>query len=220
MLEELTHTFLNTTNLDKTVGIFDLFCPKIHNTLMEKRLNNAIQTVELIKSRLAEYGLKVDYQKYFSEKLQLPLEWARTVSEVEEEDQRRLLQNLFTRHLLGRYDDDSHFVAFIAMIKEMASEDIRVLMSINTETEEGFTNYPASIVMHLFRLGLINIYHEITVPRVDKEVPEEIDGGDSFSEPENITWGVMLGEQKAVQVGKPYITDLGREFLQACTEPF
>ena len=219
MVEELVHKTVDTV-LDKTAGVFDLFCPGIHNSLMEKRLNNAIQTVELIKSRLAEYGLKVDYQKYFSEKLQLPLEWARTVSEVEEEDQRRLLQNLFTRHLLGRYDDDSHFVAFIAMIKEMASEDIRVLMSINTGTEGDMKKYPARIIMHLFRLGLINIYHEITVPRVDNEVSEEIDGGDSHTGPENITWGVMLGEQKAVQVGTPYITDLGREFLQACSEPF
>ncbi len=39
---------------------------------MEKTINNAERTAELINSRLAKYGLKVDYQRYFEEKLNTP----------------------------------------------------------------------------------------------------------------------------------------------------
>ena len=202
--------------LSSTVPLLDLFFPGVQNKLMDKRMNNAVRTVELIKSRLAEYGLKIDYQKYFSEQLQIPLEWARAVSETEGEDKQELLCSLFTRHLTGRYDDDSHYVMYISMIKEMSSEDIRVLMSINSGQDE---DYPAGAVERLFRLGVINIYHEITVPKTDGEAPAEIDGGNAGSEPSGITWGMKLGEQKAVQAGAPYMTQFGREFLEACTNP-
>ena len=207
---------LSDVMLDKASGVFDILLSGVQNSLMEKRIDNAVKTVELIKSRLAEYGVEVDYRKYFSEKLQVPMEWARAVSEVEGEDLRRLLQNLFTRHLMGDYEDDGHYVAFISIIKEMDADDIHTLIKIKAGKGE---DYPAKSVNHLFHLGLIDVYHEITVPKTDEEVPSAIDGGDSHTTPAAVKWGLLLGEQKAVQVGTPYMTEYGDEFLEACTSP-
>ena len=137
-------------------------------------------------------------------------------SEVETDDQRTLLQNLFTRHLLGEYDDDGYYPSYVNIIKELTSEDIQILMSIKNGKQK---DYPAKNIRHLFRLGLIDIYHEITVPKTDEGAPTEIDGGTSATEPENITWGTLLGEQRAVQAGAPYITKYGMSFLEASASP-
>ena len=207
---------LSDAAIDKASGVFDILFSGVQNTLMEKKIDNAVRTVELIKSRLSEYGVEVDYRKYFSEKLQVPMEWVRAVSEVEVEELRRLLQNLFTRHLMGDYEDDGHYVAFISIIKEMDADDIHTLIKIKAGKGE---DYPAKNVKHLFHLGLIDVYHEITVPRTDEESPSSVDGGDSRSTPSTNTWGNLLGEQRAVQIGSPYMTEYGEEFLEACTSP-
>ena len=202
--------------LNIAAPLLDLFFSGMQNKLMEKRIDNAVKTIELIKSRLSEYGVKVDYEKYFTEKLQVPLELVRAISDVESDDQRELLQNLFMRHLLGKYDDDGFYPSFINIIKELTSEDIRVLMSINEEEDR---DYLAANIRHLFRLGLIDIYHEIVVPKTEEEAPSVIDGEDSHMHPENVTWGLILGEQKAMQAGKPYMTSYGKLFVEACTSP-
>ena len=207
---------LSSAAIDKASGVFDILFPGVHNNLMEKKLDNAVKTVELIKSRLAQYGVEVDYRKYFSEELQVPMEWVRAVSEVEGEELRRLLQNLFTRHLMGDYEDDGHYVAFISIIKEMDADDIHTLIKIKAGKEE---DYPAKSIKHLFHLGLIDVYHEVTVPKTDEVSPSAVDGGDSRSVPSTMTWGQLLGEQKAVQIGSPYMTEYGEEFLEACTSP-
>ena len=124
--------------LNIAIPLLDLFFSGMQNKLMEKRIDNAVKTIELIKSRLSEYGVKVDYEKYFTEKLQVPLELVRAISDVESDDQRELLQNLFMRHLMGKYDDDGFYPSFINIIKELTSEDIQVLMSINEEEDKDY----------------------------------------------------------------------------------
>ncbi len=202
--------------LSRFIGVLDLFVPSLHNKLMKKRIENAVKTVELIKANLLKYKLTVDYEKYFEQKLQVPLMSIEAFSEVETDDQRTLLQNLFTRHLLGEYDDDGYYPSYVNIIKELTSEDIQILMSIKNGKQK---DYPAKNIRHLFRLGLIDIYHEITVPKTDEGAPTEIDGGTSATELENITWGTLLGEQRAVQAGAPYITEYGMSFLEASASP-
>ena len=202
--------------LSKSIGVLDLLVPSLHNKLMKKRIENAIETVELIKANLLKYGLTVDYEKYFEQKLQVPLMSIEAISEVETDGQRELLQNLFTRHLLGEYDDDGYYPSYVNIIKELTSEDIRILTSIKDGKQE---DYSALNIRHLFRLGLIDVYHEITVPKTDEEAPTEMDGGDSRTKPEGMTWGMLLGEQRAVQAGAPYITEYGEKFLEASASP-
>lgn len=203
--------------------LLDLFAPDVQNKVMKRRMESAIKAVEGIKSQLLEYGLKVDYEKYFEEKLQIPLTAVRTLSELETDSQRELLQNLFARHISGQYDNDGDYVSFIHIIQELNGEDIDFLMRLKSSEEEGEELKPegskseVAIIRKLFKNGLIDIYHEVEVLKAEGEVPSELEIDGSETGREDRTWGAVLGKQKAVQAGSPYLTEYGREFLYACT---
>lgn len=191
---------------------FDLFCPSLHNRLMEKRIENAKQLMETVNSKLKDYGLQVDYEKYFEAKIAVPLEAVRTASELETDSQRELLQNLFMRHLAGEYESDGYYVSFIRIIKEMTCEDIRELMKIRKGEA---SDWRSEEVNHLFHFGFVDVYHDIEVPDVREDMRVVIDGGTAtgIAERHNIPL------QRAVQAGQPYLTRLGEAFIKACADP-
>ena len=210
---------------ENTLSLLDLFAPGVQNRIMKKRLKNAELAIEGIKEKLSEYGLEVDYERYFEEKLHVPLKAMRALSEVETVDQREMLQTLFARHIAGEYEDDGNYASFIGIIEELDSEDIRYLQRLKACEDSNEEQPPAEDASgqaredKLFRYGLIDKYHEIEVLKTEREVPTGIDAGGTEPVVEALTWGMMLGEQKALQVGSPYFTEYGREFMKACTEP-
>ena len=191
---------------------FDLYCSCVHNRIMEKRMENAKQLIETVNKGLKEYGLQVDYEKYFEEKLAVPIEAVRTASELEKTEQRELLQKLFMRHLAGEYEDDGYYVSFIRIIKELTSEDIRELMKIRDGEE---SDWRSEEVNHLFHFGFVDVYHDIEVPDIREDTRIVIDGGEA--EESSVRNYIPL--QRAVQAGKPYLTRLGESFIKACVEP-
>ena len=218
--------------------VLDLFFPGVQNILMEKRLNNATNAINAIKDRLAEYGLQVDYQKYFEEKLQVPLMSVRALSEVETDEQRNLLKNLFTRHLIEKYFDDTRYPRFIQMIEEdLKPLDIKVLLIVKKfqqdekkfpvnedeyeklflESENIFSaNWKAvkTSLDILLSLRLIEITSEVDVPKIEKII---IDGGSAEDDFEDENEGIP--QQKVLQTSPPRLTELGTLFISAYTDP-
>lgn len=132
--EDLTQNAINMIKNNFT-GFLDLFAPEIHNMVMEKKLNNAIKAIEGIKSKLEEYGLQVDYKRYFEQKLQIPLMAVRALSEVNSEEQIEMLKNLFIRHLTEKYKDDSFYPAFIEIIKTFTPIEVTILNQISKNSD-------------------------------------------------------------------------------------
>ena len=231
--------------LDKAVDnfstILDLFFPGVQNEVMKKKFDNAVRAIEGIKERLAEYGLTIDYEKYFSKKLQIPLTMIRSLSEVEAKEQRDLLQNMFIRHLSEQYSDDSRYVGFIHMIEDLNSLEINILNYVNnlgdkTDIQFPLTEYDykkfVQVNGNLFNSSwedvkisldklvsfrLIDILHEIEVPLVEENAQIPIDAGDiSLGKNVNTT---KIPMQKSLRVGTPKLTALGKAFMKACTNP-
>ena len=192
--------------------VFDFLLPGVQNKLMEKKIKKAKQLIETINKGLKDYGLRVDYERYFEEKLAVPLEAVRTASGIETEEQRGLLQNLFMRHLAGQYENDGYYVSFIRMIKEMTREDIETLMKIRSGIS---TNWRTDEVNHLFHFGLVDVYHDVEALSIGEDDHVIIDGGDV-----NGIGEVNLMKERVMQAGAPYLTSLGRLFLESCTNPF
>ena len=66
-------------------GVLDIFAPDLHNRMMKKKLDRAIQIAQEIQETLKSYGLEIDYEKYFEEKLRIPLKAINAMSELEKE---------------------------------------------------------------------------------------------------------------------------------------
>ena len=126
MFEKLGDKALDVVH-ENSGKLFDLFMPGMQNIIMDKRLENAERAIENIKARLAKYGLEVDYKRYFEEKLQVPLMTARGLSEVQTQEQRDLLQELFLRHLTGQYKEDAFYPSFIQIIETLTPLEIKLL---------------------------------------------------------------------------------------------
>ena len=71
-------------------GILDIFAPDLHNRMMKKKLDRAIQMAQEIQETLKSYGLEIDYEKYFEEKLRIPLKAINAMSELETGSPREL----------------------------------------------------------------------------------------------------------------------------------
>lgn len=181
---------------------------------MNRRLESAIKAVEGIKSKLAEYGLAIDYARYFEEKLQIPLTAVRTMSELETDGQRELLQNLFVRHISGQYDTDGDYVSYIHIIEELDAEDIKILNELQRGEELKPEIGKSSSLRKLYKNGLIDIYHEVEALKGDGEMPLGVEVREGKTAQ---TWGAMVGKEKVMQAGKPYLTEYGVGFLEACT---
>lgn len=60
--------------------------------MMKKKLDRAIQMAQEIQETLKSYGLEIDYEKYFEEKLRIPLKAINAMSELETGSPRELLK--------------------------------------------------------------------------------------------------------------------------------
>lgn len=217
-------------------GLLDIFAPNLQNKIMNTKLDNAICAIKDIKTKLAEYGLEVDYQRYFEDKLNVPLKAINALSEVDTNTQRELLKNLFLRHLAGQYKDDSRYVLFIRIIESMTPLDVKLLQYINEggEIPPTTSEYERSVLKEklsceyedvlmseesLLSLGLIKIHQRIQVPQTQRKAEISYDRGfiGEDKKENTLTWGKVLGEQTAIQETAPKLTVLGCAFMEACT---
>lgn len=91
MIDRLSERTIDKLS-DSAAGLLDLFKSDVQNIFMKKRFEKAKRAIESIKSGLEDYGLKVDYKKYFEDKLQVPLVAIEALSEVETSSQYRMIK--------------------------------------------------------------------------------------------------------------------------------
>lgn len=215
------------------VRILELFAPNVQNKLMNTRIENAETAIKDIKNRLEQYGLQIDYQRYFEEKLQVPLTLIRELSETENASQTELLKELFMRHLSGMYDDDSRYMIYIDIIKHLTSTDIKVLSAIKFGAEIPLTaseyvlskfyqnteiSYEDLIqsIENLLRQVLIRNTKNVSVPDTKGINMLILDGGGAKEEEHTEP---IFPQQSVLQESIPELTELGKGFLKACSYP-
>ena len=242
MLENIAQITKSFIDLDKKYNILDLFFSGVHNTIMNKRLNNAENAILNIKNRLENYGLSVNYKDYFEKQLKIPLMLVNALSEEDNDDKQEILQNLFIRHLSEKYDDDSLFPAFIHFLKDLSPLDVKILDLIFKHSEpfpktaleyenatlisgqslKNFLNVTWNDIQisieHLLSMRLINNTTEIDVPKMKTLNITGIDAGELTERGVKETSNFSIEQQGAIQNMSPKLTSLGFAFMKNCSD--